>query len=221
MLSKSISTQHTFHLGGIFAELDALLTYINNHKVDLILSDIMIKDQPLGIELLKRLQNTTVPIILMTLSQEEDLFVEAQHYRNVHYLVKPFHAISLQSAIEKTLEEYEKNKLHDFLDKKYIRLSSKTGQQDQVWFSEIIYVEADDNYCYIYTLTKKYILRKSLNKLLVELDDNFIRIHYSYAVNKLHIKTSATDILKLTNDILLPVGRSFKKVIKEYLKKHI
>lgn len=221
MLSKSISTQYKFHLGDIFTELDALLDYLSSHKVDLVLSDIMIQDQPLGIELLKRLRHTTVPIILMTLSQEEELFMEAQKYRSVHYLIKPFHAISLHSTIEKTLQEHHKSKQYDFLDKKYLHLSNKTGQKDHVWFTEIVYIEADDSYCYIYTATKKYILRKSLNKLLSEdLNDLFIRIHHRYAVNKLHIQTSEADMLKLVGEINLPVGRSFKKEVSEALKRH-
>lgn len=221
MLSKSISTQYQFHVGGIFTELDALLAYVATHKVDLVLSDIMIDGQPLGIELLRSFRHTNLPIILMTLSQEEELFMKAQQYRSIHYIIKPFHAISLHSAIEKALEEHQKSKQYDFLDKKYLHLSNKTGQKEYVWFTEIIYIEADDSYCYVYTSTKKYILRKSLHKLLSEdLNDLFIRIHHRYAVNKLHIQTSKTDMLKLVGEISLPIGRSFKKEVNEVLKRH-
>jgi DNA-binding LytR/AlgR family response regulator len=223
MLSKSISTQYRFHLGGIFTELDALLAYVATHKVDLVLSDIIIDGQPLGIELLKKLRHTTtLPIILMTLSQEEELFMEAQQYRSVHYLIKPFHAISLHSTIEKTLEEYKKSKQYDFLDKKYLHLSNKTGQKEYVWFTEIIYIEADDNYCYIYTTAKKYSLRKSLSKLLSEdLNDLFIRIHHRYAVNKLYIQVAEAELITLVSGMSLPVGRSFKKEVHVALKRHI
>ncbi len=221
MLAERISSQHKYLLGGIYTQLDDLLTYLSNHEVDLILSDIFIQKKPVGIELLKALQGTPTPVVLMTTSQDQELFLEAQRYRSVNYLIKPFHAISLQSAIEKTLEEYNKSKHYDFVDKKYLYLSSKTGQRDKVWFTDIIYIEAEDSHCYIYTLTKKYVLKKSLSKLLAEeLSNHFTRIHHKYAVNKVHIQQSETDILQLTGQVVLPVGKSFKKEVNSFLKRH-
>ncbi|NBB23451.1 response regulator [Runella sp. CRIBMP] len=219
MLSKPISTLYRFHLGGIFTELDPLIHYLSGHQVDLVLSDIMIKEQPVGIHLLKKLRDASVPVILMTLSQEEELFVEAQQYRRVPYLIKPFHAISLQSTIEKALEEHYKNKLYDFLDKKYLYLSNKTGQRDRVWFDEIVYIEYDDNYCQFHTPTKKYLLRKSLSMLLSEdMNDLFIRVHHRYAINKIHIQIVKADLITLVGDITLPVGRSYKREVSDTLR---
>jgi DNA-binding LytR/AlgR family response regulator len=221
MLSEPISSQYNFRIEGVFTQLGDLLLYLTNHQVDLILSDIFIQNETVGIELLRKLRDTTTPIVLMTGSQENGLFLEAQKYRSVHYLIKPFHAISLQSAIEKALDEYNKSKQYDFLDKKYLYLSSKTGQRDQVWFTEIVYIEAEDNYCYIHTPTKKYVLKKSLSKLLSDdLDARFIRIQHKYAVNKLHIKKAETDIVQLTGELVLPVGRSFRKELNDAVKRH-
>jgi DNA-binding LytR/AlgR family response regulator len=222
MLSERISSHYTFRLGGIFTQLQDLLMYINNHKVDLVLSDIMIENKPIGIELVKTLQNASIPIILMTASQDQGLFLASQKYLSVHYLIKPFHAITLQSAIEKTLEAHQKSKQYDFVDMKYLYLSNKSGHQDQVWFTEIIYIEADDSHCYIHTPTKKYVLKKSLSKVLGDdLNDQFIRIHHKYAVNKLHIRQLETDTVQVTGLLTLPVGRSFKKGLKSSLKHHI
>jgi DNA-binding LytR/AlgR family response regulator len=222
MLSEHTSSQYKFHLAGIFTQLDDLLKYLTNQKVDLILSDIFIQKKSVGIELLKKLRDIATPIVLMTSSQDQEVFLEAQRHRSVQYLVKPFHAITLHSAIEKALEEYSKSKQYDFIDKKYLYLSSKTGQYDQVWFSEIVYIEAEDSHCFIYTLTKKYILKKSLSKLLSEvLDDYFIRIHHKYAVNRGHIQKLDADILQLIGQIVLPIGKSFRKELNTFIKRHI
>lgn len=221
MLSERISSQYKYQLGGIFTKLEDLLVYLSNHEVNVILSDIFLQKKPVGIELIKKLRDNIVPIVLMTSSQDQELFLEAQKYRSVNYLIKPFHAISLQSAIEKALEEHNKSKQYDFLDKKYLYLSSKTGQQDQVWFTDIVHIEAEDSHCYIYTLVKKYVLKKSLSKLLSEdLDDSFIRIHHKYAVNKMHIRKSEAEVLYLTSHVALPVGKSFRKVLNSFLKWH-
>jgi DNA-binding LytR/AlgR family response regulator len=219
MLAEQISSRYTYRLISPFTQLEDLLRYLHNHKVDLILSDIMIENKPVGIELLKILRDTLIPIVLMTSSQDPKLFSEAQRYRNVHYLIKPFHAISLQATLEKTIEEYRKSKQYDFLDGKYLYLSSKMGQREQVWLTDIVYIEAEDSYCYIYTLTKKYVLKKSLNKLLSEdLDERFIRIHHKYAVNKAGIRKAESDTIQLTEQVELPVGKSFKKDLNSLLK---
>jgi DNA-binding LytR/AlgR family response regulator len=221
MLSERISSQYKYQLRGIFTKLEDLLIYLSNHEVNVILSDIFLQKKPIGIELIKKLRDNTIPVVLMTSSQDQELFLEAQKYRSVNYLIKPFHAISLQSAIEKALEEYNKSRQYDFLDKKFLYLSSKTGQQDQVWFTDIIYIEAEDSHCYIYTLAKKYVLKKSLSKLLSEdLDDSFIRIHHKYAVNKMYIRKSEAEVLHLPSQVVLPVGKSFRKVLNSFLKWH-
>lgn len=222
MLAERISSQYKYRLGGTYTQLEDLITYLNDHEVDLVLSDIMIGNKPIGIELLKVLRDTLVPVVLMTTSQDQKLFLEAQKNLSVQYLVKPFHAITLQSAIEKTLEAHQKSKQYDFVDKKYLYLSSKSGQQDQVWFTEIVYIEADDSHCYINTLTKRYILKKSLTKLLgEELKNHFIRIHHKFAVNKVHVQHSEANTLKLTGQVVLPVGKSFKKDLNGFIKRHI
>jgi DNA-binding LytR/AlgR family response regulator len=222
MLAESIAPQYKFNLAGIFTQLGTLLNYLSNHKVDLILSDILIQNKPVGIELLKKLRDTTTPVVLMTLSHDQALFVEAQSHRSVHYLIKPFHAISLQSTIQKALEEYCRSKQYDFVDKKYLFLSGKANKKEQVLFTDIVHIEAEDSHCYIYTLTKKYVLKKSLSKLLSEdLNAQFIRIHHKYAVNRAHVQKSETDIVQLTGQVVLPVGKSFKKEFNEFLKRHI
>ena len=76
MLAERISSQHKYLLGGIYTQLDDLLTYLSNHEVDLILSDIFIQKKPVGIELLKALQGTPTPVVLMTTSQDQELFLE-------------------------------------------------------------------------------------------------------------------------------------------------
>ena len=219
MLSEPILPQYSFRLAGIFAESEALLDYVATHKVDLILSDIYIQNKPVGLELLKRLRDTPIPIVMMTMAQEPDLYAKSQSYRSVHYLIKPFHAISLQSAVSKALEEYHKSKQYDFADKKYLYLTGKTGKRERVLFSDIVYIEAEDSHCYIHTLTKKYALKKSLSKLLAEdLNSYYIRIHHKYAANRSHIQKSGMDTLQLTGQVVLPVGKSFRKELINTLK---
>ncbi len=218
-LSEFGSEKYQYDLAGAFEKLDDLIAFLENDTVDVILSDIFTKSRPMGLELLKKRHVQTIPVILMTNSQEKHVFSEAQRLRSVHYLIKPFHAFTLQSTIDGVFEEHQRSSQHDFMDKKFLFLSGRGGQREQVLFDEIIYLESEVNDCFVYTLTKKYVLKKSLSKMLSnELDQRFIRVHQKYAVNKKQIVSLRKDTLQLTGLIELPLGKSFQKPVREFVK---
>ena len=220
MLSECISEQYNFKLVGVFSQGEELLKSLEQHKVDLVISDIFIEDKPVGIELLKKISAISIPFILMTQSKDSKLFLEAQQKNSIPYLVKPFHTFTLLSTMLKALEERRRNTQSEFLNLKFLYLTHKTGHQEQVWFTEIVYIEAIDSHCYIYTIAKKYTLKKSLKKLLTEdLNEQFIRVHHKFAVNKHHIHKSVNGTVILTNNLTLPVGRAFSKDLNTSLKR--
>lgn len=82
------------------------------------------------------------------------------------------------------------NQNHDFLpvdDNKSMFIRAR-GRLEKIEKQDILYVESDKKYCTIITKTKKYVLRTALKNLYEQLkDNNFIRIHRSYLINKNHI----------------------------------
>ena len=122
MVSEFITNEMTFRLVAVFSELDALLTYLQTHTVDIIISDIFTEKKATGIELLKTLRHNQTPIILVTQSLEKEVFTEAKKYRKFHYLIKPFHQLTLQSTIENIMAENFKEKAYNALDKQYLFL---------------------------------------------------------------------------------------------------
>lgn len=218
MLSDATGKQ-PYRLVGIYTSLPPLLEFLQNGDVDIVLSDIFIDSTPVGIELLQILNKKHIPVILMTSSHDKTLYTTAQQKKPVHYLIKPFHNLTLQSTIEKALFEHKQSKQYNLLDQKYLFLSGLGGQKEQVWFDEIIYLSSDLNNCFIYSSKKKYITKKSLSKLLNEdLGDGFLRIHQQYVINKLHIISIKQDNVVVTGDIALPIGKSFRKALLEYTK---
>ncbi|AUD02647.1 LytR/AlgR family response regulator transcription factor [Spirosoma pollinicola] len=219
MVSEMISDRYEYHLIRVVDQLDDLLAYLKTNRVDLILSDIFIQKKAVGIELLKSLKQSTIPIILLTNSHEKEIFLQAQHQRSVHYLIKPFHQFSLHSIIEQTLDANLASKRYSFLDRNYLYLSHKTGQYKQVFFEEIVFVEAERTHCFIHTIGKKFVLKISLTKLLLDkLDTSFIRIHNKYAVNKQYIKQFENDTVQLIGSSCLPIGRSYKNIVTNFIK---
>ena len=117
------------------------------------------------------------------------------------------------------------NRLQYFLDTHYKAelldhslneesLFIKDGHEHiRIQFSDIIYLEALKDYTGIITREKKYCVLTSLGNLLKEKAfQSFIRIHRSYAVQKHYIR-KLTPRAVMVNNILLPVGRSYKEML--------
>ncbi len=220
MLEEPVTSKYEYQVVGTFETLELLLPFLETTSVDIILADIFNKNRPMGLELLKKKITTYIPVILMTSSQLKTVFSEAQQVRSVHYLIKPFHSFTLHSTIDRVYEEFQKNKQYDFFTHKFLYISGKSGQREQVLFEEIVYLESEGNYCYIFTVSKKYVLKKSMTQLLAnELDSRFIRVHQKYAVNTKYIKSLKSDELQLTGLTELPIGQRFQKSVREFLKK--
>ena len=217
MITQFISNEYNFKLVNTFEKLESLIEFLETKTVDIIISDIFTKKRATGIELLKKIKNNIIPIILITQSHNPEVYEEAKEYHNIQYLIKPFHKLTLQSAIESAIKANLQEK-NASLNKKYLFLKGKSDNLDKIRLDEILFLETDGNYCFIHILNRKYILKKSMNKILQEdLDDNFIRIHHRFAVGQHHIQMVKLHSLEITGRIELPIGKSFKKTINGLL----
>lgn len=93
----------------------------------------------------------------------------------------------------------------------------QNGVLNKIAWTDIFYVLADGNYCYLHTSTKKFVIKISMRKLADRLENlGFLRIHKSFLVQLHHI-----DQIDVNNNVVhileeeLPIGRAFKKVLLE------
>lgn len=214
MIAEFTSNEYDFKLVGLYDSLTALLEFLETQTVDIIISDVFTKKRATGIELLKKLKNNVTPIILITQSHDLEIYQASKEYRHLQYLIKPFHKFTLQSTIEYAISINNEKQDEENIGKKFIFLKGNSDNMDKIRLDEILYLETDGNYCYIHTKNKKYILKKSLHKILQdELDESFIRIHHQYAVNKHHIQIVKLHAVEISGKIDLPIGKSFKKMV--------
>ena len=90
----------------------------------------------------------------------------------------------------------------------------------QVIFDDIMYIESEGNYSFVNTLSKKYVIKKSLSQLIVdELTDDFLRVHQKFIVNKIYIKIIDETTIKLNDHLSLPIGKSYRKSLLAFIKK--
>jgi DNA-binding LytR/AlgR family response regulator len=87
----------------------------------------------------------------------------------------------------------------------------QTHQFVKLNINDILYLEVDSKYVTIVTITKKYVLKDSLNNILEHIDFcKLVRVHRSFVVNVAQIdEFSDTEILMKKKSF--PIGRSYKE----------
>ena len=76
--------------------------------------------------------------------------------------------------------------------------------------SEIVYVEASDNYAYIHLGDRKVLVPQTLKAIAAKLPlEQFVRAHRSYLVNLNHIDRIMSDHL-LINQEKIKIGKVYK-----------
>jgi two-component system LytT family response regulator len=148
-------------------------------------------------------------------------------------LLKPFSQERFSLALNKVRErikdaEEEKEKVKKMLDnlpqqeEKTDRVVVKTGSKVKVIpVSELVYLEAQDDYVMLYTEEGKYLKQQTMKYYEDQLDSKqFVRVHRSYIINIDYIaqiepyeKDSYRIALK--NKAVVPVSRSGYKRLKE------
>ena len=170
---------------------------MNSFLPDIILMDINLSGQNLGIELAK-LKNENARIIFLTGQYDHSLMTKALESNPDSYLTKPIRKNDLFAAIKLAIFKQQSNyiTIKDGYDKVKINLE------------EILFIKSDNNYIDIHLINKKYSIRKSLDAFHEKLQsEKFIRIHKSYIVNRTKIikKTSSSVFI---NEIEIPCSRN-------------
>jgi two-component system LytT family response regulator len=210
--------------------------FINENVVHLIFLDIAMPNEN-GFTLIPLLQEKNILVIFTT--AYDQYAIKAIKASAVDYLLKPIDINELKAAIDKAFNIYQLNKVKDS-SKEYAKnletLSENLDQKNKeikkitipstsgfkiISLTEIVYLEADSNYCIFHLINGDRVVA---SKPLKEYEDiltsnSFIRIHKSNIINTLYLKeyknTNGLHV-KLVNDITIQVSR---RRISEFLEK--
>ncbi len=195
---------------GVFENATDALKILETKKIDILFLDI---DMPglNGIDFRKRAKE--IPVCIYITSHPE-FAVESFQLDTLDYIIKPvkmerftqtIHRISDYMDIKQKANLFESSVGDDVI---YIK---EGHDQTKVKLHNILYLEGLKDYTKIVTADKKYFVLTSIGNLLKENHfQNFIRIHRSYAVQKMYVEKKQSNELLLNNGILLPIGRSYK-----------
>jgi DNA-binding LytR/AlgR family response regulator len=203
-------------LRGSFSHPLEAISFLSQSAVDLLLLDI---DMPLmsGLDFLKSLQN---PPMCIFITSHPEYALESYEVHAFDFLLKPLDTQRFEKAIlrlKEYIETRQKARLYEVqFEDDFI--SIKEGfDVVQLRLSEIIYLEALQNYTKIVTNRHKYLTLFNLKSFMEKLpEEKFLRIHRSYAVARNKIQKMMDNELIL-QDITLPIGKTFRQEIVKIL----
>ncbi|PHN03702.1 LytR/AlgR family response regulator transcription factor [Flavilitoribacter nigricans] len=186
-------TNAGYEVIGIIPGAEEVLPFIESTPPDIILLDIQLKGEMDGIEMASLMQEQyDIPIIYLTANSDQAHFERAKSTRPFAFISKPFKKQDILRAIELTISriaspeempEPEGDPDAPFIlsDRIFVRHRERMVK---IFIESILYVEAERNYCRIFTKEKEYLLATPLKTMEEKLPAAyFLRVHRSFMVN--------------------------------------
>lgn len=181
--------------------------FLQQHPVDLMLLDINMPHVT-GIEFLKSLERP--PLVIFT-TAHPDYALESYSLDVLDYLVKPVLFDRFRKAAQKAYD-YQLLKASSLSSPDFFFIKCD-HVFEKIYFNDVLYVEAMQNYCILHTPARKLIAYITLSGLEEKLPSaKFMKVHKSFIVSL--DKITALD----GNDLFIgkaqiPVSRSLKEEV--------
>jgi DNA-binding LytR/AlgR family response regulator len=229
IIAANISLQLSklgYEVTGIETKAAEAIHHALETKPDLILMDIQLRGESTGIEAAHAIQEILdIPIIYLTANEDDATFQKAKDTHPFAFISKPFSNQNLERTIalvEKRIKGNSKKIAEESIfqegqeDRIFIRNQNKLIK---VMLDDILYVEAERNYCKITTTQQAFLIVSPLNKLCEKMDQKrFVRIHRSFMVNFSKLEAVAETHVELKGKIL-PIGKQFKEDLLRLVNK--
>lgn len=208
ILEKFCTKLPCISLESVFKNPLEALNYFKVHQPDLVFLDINMPEVS-GISIARKLQGKSMVIFT---TSHKDFAHEGFDLDAVDFLVKPFGFDRFYQAIVKAKEHREFLKLKAMVEADHEYIIIKEDYQNvKLKLSDILFIEALDNYVKIHTPKKTYLTLKNLKAMDEDLKSrNFMRVHKSYIVALDRIDYFSRDQIHI-NGSVIPVGRTFVK----------
>lgn len=208
VLEDYVERTSFLELAGTFSNAVDAINFINSGaNIHLIFLDIEMPEMT-GIEFLNTI--TQKPQIVIVSSREE-YALEAFEYSVTDYLLKPVTYARFFKAANKALENFDKAQSLSANDEIFIK---KGNSLVKIKYSDILWVEALENYVVINSLTDKYTIHFTMKAIENQLPATFFkRVHRSFIVNIKAINSiEDNSVVIKTNDVkkFIPIGKSYR-----------
>jgi two-component system, LytTR family, response regulator len=170
-----------------------------------------------GLEVAAQLEASNAPCIVFVTAFDEHA-VKAFELNAVDYLLKPYDKDRLLRALQRVRGRLGSGSSHGAAvataraqTAPSARLLVPDGERLQLIDTTCVeWLEADDNYVHVHTAGRSYLLRRTLQDLLMQLGpQQFVRIHKSAAVN-LSAIAALSPLVKGDYEVELRNGRALR-----------
>ena len=169
-----------------------------------------------GITLAKKLRERSDSIYIVFLTGHVEYALEGYEVNALRYLTKPVSEDKLREVLRFVMDKSKsKRQLMIKVD----------GEETLINVSDIIYLEAQNQYVMIYTTSGEYLVRYNIGDFEEQLkNDGFFRTHRGYLVSLAKVKKLVkSDVLVegIDDEVSVPVSRSNIKPLKEALYAYV
>lgn len=220
IIAANISVQLTklgYVVTGIASRGEDAIAHTRLNPPDIILMDINLKGKLNGIETASLIQQEEeIPIVYLTANNDEATFSRARKTHPHAFISKPFSILNLRRTIALVAEQLsdirkeqpiETPALQVLKDRIFIR---HNGKMVKLLLQDILYIEAERNYCNIVTTKARFLVVCTLKTIEQELPDAFfLRVHRSFVVNISKLDVLAETYLEIGRKVI-PISRSYK-----------
>jgi DNA-binding LytR/AlgR family response regulator len=217
---RSVLHRMNYHVSEPCLNYDEAIQMLQADPPHLLLLDINLGNtSKSGIEVGKYIrENMDLPFIFLTANSDIKTVELAKTVNPNAFLVKPFVQDELHAVIEIAMHNFYSQKTPERQASNKDFLFIKDGTElHRINFSDILFLESDHVYVCVYTTTRKYLIRTSLQDQAEQLDKNiFLRIHRSYVVNLSKIDSVVGSEIKI-GDRSLPVSKSYRDELRSRL----
>lgn len=211
-----------YAVAGILPRAEDVLLHLEDNRPDIILLDIQLKGTMTGIELAHQLRDDhQIPVIFLTANSDDATFAEAKKAKPYAFLGKPFDRQELARALELTINliDQQASSAHSEPTVLTDRIFVYTGERRvKVLLADILYLQAERNYCRIHTAGKEYLLSMPMKTLEGKLPPkDFQRIHRSYIVNLKQVDEVEDSSVRI-KDQSLPMSATHRPAFLERIQ---
>lgn len=218
-----------YEVTGIVPRGEEALMHVKQNPPDLVLLDIQLKGNLDGIETATAMQKEfKIPIIYLTANADDIFFNRAKATNPLAFISKPFKKLDLQRAIELGVQQIFKEKSNNEKPKGSVNASPfllndcifvrHNDKLVKLSIKDILYIEAERNYCRIYSNNREHLLVTTLKEMDEKLPNrHFLRVHRSFIVNISQIDELATNHIVIARKAI-PVSKSLKEDLLKRLQ---
>lgn len=203
-------------IGNAYNAVDAL-SIIRSQNPDLVFLDINMPELS-GLEMIKTL-NVKPNIILTTAFSNHA--IDAFDLGVNDYLLKPISFERFLKSVNRVYDMFSGMAQIPEPKTKSDAIYIKDGNQNiKLHFEKILYLMAFGNFVKIFTENKTYLSSNTMKNMEQVLPENqFIRVHKSYIVNKAKIDKTEGNLVYVSQE-KIPIGNNYKLQVKIKMEFH-